>query len=162
MDPQCWHTVHKKYLLHEWMLVSSARLTLHGLRIQLKLLVFYLICLTSIIYIFNYLFLILDIRWIHGHCKKNLNSTYTHLWKLCVSHSVVSDSLWPHGLSPTRLLCPKEFSRQEYRSQLPFRPPEDLPDPGIEPRFPTLKADSLSSGPLGKPSVYVSYATVNK
>ena len=24
----------------------------------------------------------------------------------CVSHSVVSDSLWPHGLSPIRLLCP--------------------------------------------------------
>ena len=25
---------------------------------------------------------------------------------LCVSHSVVSDSLWPHGLYLTRLLCP--------------------------------------------------------
>ena len=25
---------------------------------------------------------------------------------VCVSHSVVSDSLWPHGLQPTRLLCP--------------------------------------------------------
>ena len=24
---------------------------------------------------------------------------------MCVSHSVVSDSLWPHGLQPTRLLC---------------------------------------------------------
>ena len=24
---------------------------------------------------------------------------------MCVSHSVVSDSLWPHGLWPTRLLC---------------------------------------------------------
>ena len=24
----------------------------------------------------------------------------------CVSHSVVSSSLWPHGLSPPRLLCP--------------------------------------------------------
>ena len=27
----------------------------------------------------------------------------------------------------------KEFSRQEYWSGLPFPPPEDLPDPGIEP-----------------------------
>ena len=26
-----------------------------------------------------------------------------------------------------------EFSRQEYWSQLPFPPPGDLPDPGIEP-----------------------------
>ena len=28
-------------------------------------------------------------------------------WKW--SHSVVSDSLWPHGLQPTRLLCPWDF-----------------------------------------------------
>ena len=42
------------------------------------------------------------------------------------------------------------FSRQEYRSGLPFPPPEDLPHPGIEPRSPTLQADSLSSEPPGK------------
>ena len=28
-------------------------------------------------------------------------------WKW--SHSVVSDSLWPHRLQPTRLLCPRDF-----------------------------------------------------
>ena len=28
-----------------------------------------------------------------------------------------------------------EFSRQEYCSGLPFPPPGDLPDPGIEPAF---------------------------
>ena len=28
-------------------------------------------------------------------------------WKR--SHSVVSDSVWPHGLQPTRLLCPWDF-----------------------------------------------------
>ena len=28
------------------------------------------------------------------------------------------------------------FSRQEYWSALPFPSPEDLPDPGIEPRSP--------------------------
>ena len=34
---------------------------------------------------------------------------------LCVlSHSVMSNSLWPHGLQPARLLCPWGFSRQEY------------------------------------------------
>jgi len=30
------------------------------------------------------------------------------------------------------------FPRQEYWSGLPFRPPGDLPDPGIEPVFPVL------------------------
>ena len=32
----------------------------------------------------------------------------------------------------------------------PFSP-RDLPNPGIEPRFPALRADSLSSEPPGKP-----------
>ena len=34
------------------------------------------------------------------------------------------------------------FSRQEYCSGLPF-PSGELPDPGIEPRSPTLQADTL-------------------
>ena len=45
-----------------------------------------------------------------------------------------------------------EFSRQEYWSGLPLPSPGDLPNPGIEPRFPTLQADSLPSGPPGKPT----------
>ena len=36
-----------------------------------------------------------------------------------------------------------EFSRQEYWSGLPFPSPGDLPNPGFEPRSPTLKADTL-------------------
>ena len=44
------------------------------------------------------------------------------------------------------------FSRQEYWSGLPFPSPGDLPDPGIEPRFPTLQADALTSEPPGKPN----------
>ena len=51
-------------------------------------------------------------------------------------HSVVSDTLGPHRLQPTRLLCPWGFSRQEYWRGLPCPPPGDLPNPGIEPRFP--------------------------
>ena len=42
------------------------------------------------------------------------------------------------------------FPRQEYWSGLPFPSPRDLPDPGIEPRFSTLQADSLQSEPPGK------------
>ena len=43
-----------------------------------------------------------------------------------------------------------EFSRQEYWSGLPFPSPGDLPDPGIEPRFPVLQADALLSELPGK------------
>ena len=35
------------------------------------------------------------------------------------------------------------FPRQEYRNELPFHSPRDLPNPGIEPRFPALQEDSL-------------------
>ena len=42
------------------------------------------------------------------------------------------------------------FSRQEYENGLPCPPPGNLPNPGIEPRSPTLQADSLPSEPPGK------------
>ena len=45
------------------------------------------------------------------------------------------------------------FSRQKYWSGLPVPSAEDLPDPGIEPRFPALRADALPSEPPGKPIV---------
>ena len=35
-----------------------------------------------------------------------------------LSHSVVSYSLRPHGLEPTRFLCPWGFFRQEYQSMV--------------------------------------------
>ena len=47
-----------------------------------------------------------------------------------------------------------EFSRQEYWSGLPFPSPGDLPDPGIEPRSPSLQADALPSEPPGKAVVF--------
>ena len=42
-----------------------------------------------------------------------------------------------------------EFTRQEYWSGLPFPSPGDLPNPGMEPRSPTLQADALTSEPQG-------------
>ena len=36
-------------------------------------------------------------------------------------------------------------------SGLPFPPPGDLPNPGIEPGFPALQTDSLPAEPPGKP-----------
>ena len=43
----------------------------------------------------------------------------------------------------------KEFSRQEYWSELSFPSPGDLPDSGMEPRSPVLQVDSLPSEPPG-------------
>ena len=68
-----------------------------------------------------------------------------------LSCSVMSDSLQPHGLQPTRLLYPWGLPKQEYWSGLPCPPPEDIPNPGIKPRSPTLQIDSLLTEPLGKP-----------
>ena len=45
------------------------------------------------------------------------------------------------------------FSRQEYWSGLLCPPPEDLPDPGIEPASPTLQVDSLPLSHEGSPHV---------
>ena len=49
------------------------------------------------------------------------------------------------------------FFRQEYWSGLPFPSPGDLPNPGIEPGFPTLEADDLTSEPPGKPMCMYTY-----
>ena len=58
--------------------------------------------------------------------------------------------LQPHGLQPTRFWS-IAFSRQEYRSGLPFPSPGDLPNQGTEPMSPTLQADTLPREPPGKP-----------
>ena len=50
------------------------------------------------------------------------------------------------------------FSRQEYWSELPFPSPGDLPDPGIEPRSPTLQADAgrrFNLGATRNPIIYI-------
>ena len=44
-----------------------------------------------------------------------------------------------------------EFSRPEYWSAQPFPSAWYLPNPGIEPRSPSLQADSLPAEPPGKP-----------
>ena len=38
-----------------------------------------------------------------------------------------------------------EFSRQEYWGGLPCPPLEDLPDPGIEPKFPELAGEFFTT-----------------
>ena len=58
---------------------------------------------------------------------------------MCVSHSVVSDSLRPLKIVAHQAPLSIEFSSQEYWSRLPFPSPGDLPDPGIEPTCPALQ-----------------------
>ena len=43
-----------------------------------------------------------------------------------------------------------EFPREAYWRGSPFLSPGDLPNPGFEPRSPTLQADHLLSETLGK------------
>ena len=71
---------------------------------------------------------------------------------MCVlSHWIMSDSFVTSctvaGHPPMSIGC----SRQEYWSGLPFPPPGDLPDPGIEPPSPTLAGGFFITEPGGKP-----------
>ena len=72
----------------------------------------------------------------------------------------MSDSLWRWTVAHQAPLS-VGFSRQEYWSGLPFPPPGDLPDPGIEPRSRTSllhwQAGSLPLAPPGKPVGYLAY-----
>ena len=61
-----------------------------------------------------------------------------------LSCSVVSNSLRPHGLQPTRLLCPWDFPGKNTGLLCP--PSGDLLDPGIQlssPAIPALQVYSL-------------------
>ena len=55
------------------------------------------------------------------------------------------------------------LTRQEYWSGLPFPPPGDLPNPGIEPASPALRADSLPPNHFGSHhwTVQVIYKTLS-
>ena len=52
-----------------------------------------------------------------------------------------------------------EIFQARILSGLPFPSPGDLPDPGIEPGFPALQADSLPTELQGK--LVVLYGTIN-
>ena len=84
----------------------------------------------------------------------SLSATYalkTRSWKgkESVNSSVVSDFATPWTVA---LQAPLSvgFSRQEYRSELPFPSPGDFSDPGVEAGSSPLQADSLPSEPPGK------------
>ena len=101
---------------------------------------------------YNPMLFLLNTTWwsqLCGECKCRTCSKFDRAWKERKwSLSVVSDSATPWTLayqaSPSM-----GFSRQEYWSGLPFSPPGDLPDPGLEPWSPALEADALTSEPPG-------------
>ena len=72
---------------------------------------------------------------------------------VCV-HSILSNSLQPHGIVAHQASLSMGFSRQEYWSGLPCPPPGDLPDPGnepISPASPALAGRFFTTVPPGKP-----------
>ena len=90
--------------------------------------------------------------------RKNHNSSLMLLLQMEVSDSMkVKQSLSRVRLFATLRTVARQaplsmgFPRQEYWSGLPFPSPGDPPDPGIEPWFPALQAESLLSQPLRKP-----------
>ncbi|KAB0360615.1 hypothetical protein FD754_004771 [Muntiacus muntjak] len=89
-------------------------------------------------------------------CNRNSQEKSQLLNSLSESRLAVSGSVTPWAVDCQAPLAMK-FSRREYCSGFPFPSPGDLPDPVIEPRYPTLQADSLPSEPLGKPLQGISF-----
>ena len=62
------------------------------------------------------------------------------------------NSLRPHGLQPSRLLCPWGFSRQDYQSELRFPSPGESPQPqGSNPGIPHCGQILYSLSHQGRP-----------
>ena len=89
----------------------------------------------------------------NGHMKRCSISLMIVLCAQSLSCVQLSVTLWTASYKAP---LSRGFFRQEYRSELPFPPPEDLPDSGIKPMSPVapaLQADSISTEPPGKPSL---------
>ena len=64
--------------------------------------------------------------------------------------AVLSDSLWPYGPWPPRLLCPWNFLGKNTGMSCHFPTAGGLPDPGIKPQSP-LAGRFFTPAPSGKP-----------
>ena len=66
-----------------------------------------------------------------------------HMLCSCLVTKSCPTLLYPHGLQPTRLLCPWDFPGKNtgVGCHLPFLFPGDRPNPGIKPMSPALQAD---------------------
>ena len=77
----------------------------------------------------------------HFHMFGESCTLWVLAWREGESCSVVSHSLWPHGLQPPRHLCPRIL---EWVAMLSSRG-------SFQPRSPTSQVDSSPSEPQGKP-----------
>ena len=69
---------------------------------------------------------------LEGRDGRHTTKAVIYLLAACMlSHSIMSHSATPWTAAHQAPL-PMEFSRQEYWSGLPFPPPRDLSNPGIE------------------------------
>ena len=81
-------------------------------------------------------------------CFKSLAALCEHCLCAC-SVASMSDSVTPWTVARQAPLT-MGFSRQEFWGGLPFPPPGDLPDPGIEPASPMFPALQAGSSPLSQ------------
>ena len=93
-------------------------------------------------------------EWEHWLCSSWQRVGITDIVSLpvCVSHFShvwLCDAMDLARQAPLSMGCP----RQKYCRGLPFPPPGDLPDPGMEPGSPALQAGSLLYEPPGKQSL---------
>ena len=72
------------------------------------------------------------------------------MYELLFSDSVMFDSFVTLWTAAHQAPLSMGFSRQEYWAGLPFPSPGDFPDPGIEPRSPTLASGCFTAEPAGK------------
>ena len=91
---------------------------------------------------------------------KKYNTWFTFITILvCVfSHSVVSNSLWPHELQPVKLLCSWAYPAKNTEVGCHFLLQGNLPNPGIEPASPASPASAggfFTSEPPGKPNWFL-------
>ena len=91
---------------------------------------------------------------IHTHTSMDkLTWVLCVLIQVCVSHSVVPNSLQPHQLQPARLLYPWDSPGKD-TEWVAISISRRSSNAGIEPRSPALQADSLPSEPPGKPLMH--------
>ena len=103
-----------------------------------------------------------NLIYIYMYMYINILDYIQHKHVLCcpqpLSHVQLFANLWTVACQAPLFML---FSRQEYWSGQPFPSPEDLPNPGIEPRSPVLQVDSLPAELLGKSNISIDIHNMN-
>ena len=83
-------------------------------------------------------------------------------WSKSVSHSVVSDFLWPAWTVARQAPLSMEFSRQEYWSGLPFPSPGDLPNPRDRTQVSCIKGRFFTNWAVREAQMMIDIGTTNE